>query len=211
MPMKRSGRSVEAASRVIEIDEVVGSDDRFGLQNRAEVVKDLALDFFLLDGGLDHQVAVRQAIEGLRQTDPAESLLSRVFGDDFLRDLARQIAVDGRHPRFQPVGGHIVEHHVEAGERRHMRDAVAHLARADHADLVDCHRHPVIHRNGAHIAPVQTPLKTNTGRSLTIRPMFSRFIFRACRGPRSAPEPPGRDPQPGRNRRPGRSARPHPC
>ena len=154
MPMKRSGRSVEAASRVIEIEEVLVGDDRFRLQHRAELVKDLALDLFLFDRGLDHEVAIRQTVQRLGGADPGERLLAGVLGDGLLGDLARQIAVDGRHRRFQPFVGDVVEHHVETGQRRHMRDAVAHLARADHADLLDCHRHLIIHRNGAHIAPV---------------------------------------------------------
>ena len=62
----------------------------------------------------------------------------------FFDDLARQVAVDGRHRRLQAIGGDIVQHHVEAGQRRHMRDAVAHLARADHADFLDHHRHLAI-------------------------------------------------------------------
>jgi hypothetical protein len=117
-------------------------------------VKDLALDLFLFDRGLDHEVAVRQTVQRLGGGNPVERFFARVLGDSLLGDLARQMAVDGRHRRFQPFVGDVVEHHVETGERRHMRDAVAHLARADHADLLDCHRHLFIHRNGAHIAPV---------------------------------------------------------
>ena len=124
------------------------------LCHRAEFVKDLALDLFLFDRALDHEVAIRQTIQRLAGANPGECLLAGVLGDGLLGDLARQMAVDGRHRRFQPLVGDVVEHHVEAGQRRHMRDAVAHLARADHADLLDCHRHLVIHRNGAHIAPV---------------------------------------------------------
>ena len=33
--------------------------------------------------------------------------------------------------------------HVEAGERADMRDAAAHLSRADHADLANVERHAV--------------------------------------------------------------------
>ena len=132
----------------------VGSDDRFRFQRRAEFVKDLALDLFLFDCGLDYEVAVRQAVQRPGGGDPGERLFAGVLGDGLLGDLARQMAVDGRHRRLQPFVGDVVEHHVQTGQRRHMRDAVAHLPRADHAELLDCHRHLVIHRNGAHIAPV---------------------------------------------------------
>ena len=61
MPMKRSGRSVEDASRVIEIDEVLVAMMVSGLSDRAEVGENLALDLFLLGRGLDHDVAVPRA------------------------------------------------------------------------------------------------------------------------------------------------------
>ena len=189
----------------------VGGDDRLRLQHRAEIVKDLALDLFLLDRGLDHQVAVGEPVHGLGGNDPVQRLLAGILGDDLLGDLARQIAVDGRHRRLQPVGGNVVEHHVEPGQRRHMRDAVAHLARADHADLLDHRRHLVISPGTTRaIAPALPCI--NTGRkSASSGRRYSIVTFRACRAPRSVREPPGRDPRPGRSRRPGRSARPRPC
>ena len=61
MPMKRSGRSVEDASRVIEIDEVLVARMASGLSDGAEIGEDLALDVFLLGRGLDHEIAVAPA------------------------------------------------------------------------------------------------------------------------------------------------------
>ncbi len=66
----------------------VGGDDGFGLQHRAEIVEDLALDLLLLDRALDHQVAIGKPFHRLGGDDPAERLLARVFGDDLLGDLA---------------------------------------------------------------------------------------------------------------------------
>ena len=82
MPMKRSGRSVEEASRVIEIDEVLVPRMASGLSDAAELGEDLALDVFLLGRGLDDEVAVG---EGLACCRPAAMRLSAacalVLGD----------------------------------------------------------------------------------------------------------------------------------
>ena len=67
MPMNFSGRSVEAASRVIEIDEVLLATIASRLQRRAEIGEDLALDLFLLGRGLDHEIAVGKAVLGCRR------------------------------------------------------------------------------------------------------------------------------------------------
>ena len=58
MPMNCSGRSVEAASRVIEIDEVLVREHRLRLEHGAELGEDLALDLLVLDRRLDDEVAV---------------------------------------------------------------------------------------------------------------------------------------------------------
>ena len=44
------------------------------------------------------------------------------------------VALDRLEAGFQPLGRDIVQHDVEAGQRADVRDAVAHLACADHAD-----------------------------------------------------------------------------
>ena len=61
MPMNCSGRSVAAASRVIEIDEVLVASIASGLQHRAERVEDLALDVLVLGRRLDDDVAVAES------------------------------------------------------------------------------------------------------------------------------------------------------
>ena len=67
MPMNFSGRSVEAARRVIEIDEVFEATIASGFSDRAEIVEDLALDLFLFDRGFDHEVAIGQTVEVCRR------------------------------------------------------------------------------------------------------------------------------------------------
>ena len=175
MPMNFSGRSVEAASRVIEIDEELVATIASGFSTAQTSWKILRLTSSFSTAVSITRSQSDKPVDGLGRGDAVQRLLARVLGDDLLDDLARQIAVDGRHRRFQPVGGDIVEHHVQAGQRRHMGDAIAHLARADHADLLDCHRHLVIHPNGAHIAPVH-PVKPRSEPRL--KPVFDAFSSR---------------------------------
>ena len=77
MPMKRSGRSVDAASRVIEIDDVLVPMIASGLSDRAEAREDLALDVLVLGRRLDHQVAVAETVHSFGRRDALERGLAR--------------------------------------------------------------------------------------------------------------------------------------
>ena len=104
MPMKRSGRSVEDASRVIEIDEVLVAMIASGFSDGAQIGEDLALDVFLLGRRLDHEIAARQASYFSAGLMRAERRLAVVLADRLLADLARHVAVDGRHAGLDAVG-----------------------------------------------------------------------------------------------------------
>ena len=62
MPMKRSGRSVAAASRVIEIDEVLVASIASGFSDGQSCVKILRLTVLVLGRGLDHEIAVAEVV-----------------------------------------------------------------------------------------------------------------------------------------------------
>ena len=80
MPMNCSGRSVEAASRVIEIDEVLVPRIASGLEKRAELGEDLALDLLVLDRRLDHEVAVAEARQAVARRGCAAAPSLSCFG-----------------------------------------------------------------------------------------------------------------------------------
>ncbi len=141
--MKRSGRSVAEASRVIEIDDVLVPMIASGFSAGHRLGEDRALDVLLLGRGLDHEVAVAEVVERLRRRDARERGLARLLGEVALGDLARHVAVDGGKAGLDAVGRDIVEQHVEAGERADMGDAVAHLPGADDADLANLGLHDV--------------------------------------------------------------------
>ena len=213
MPMNFSGRSVEAASRVIEIDDVlvptIASGFRFG-QRSAKILR---LTSSFSARGLDDQIAIAELVERLRRRDALERRLTVFLGNQLARDLARQIAVDRGEPGIDAVARNIVEQHVHSGERRHVRDAVAHLAGADHADLANCRGHFLRLVAGARLGTLP-----NLGHCChsafydDLRPdTTAKVIGRAFRARSRVPEAPDRDPPPGRSRRPGRSAPPRPC
>ena len=77
MPMKRSGRSVDAASRVIEIDDVLVARIASGLSTGQSVAKILRLTVLLLGRRLDHEIAVAEGVERLRRRDALERRLRR--------------------------------------------------------------------------------------------------------------------------------------
>ena len=90
MPMKRSGRSVAAASRVIEIDEVLVASIASGLQHRVERVEDLALQRLVLGRGLDDEVAVAEILEaaaGLMRPSAAWRSASVIAPFETWRDM----------------------------------------------------------------------------------------------------------------------------
>ena len=63
MPMNFSGRSVVAASRVIEIEDVLVPMIASGFRCGTQVGENLALDLFLLGGQLDDEIAVAKLVE----------------------------------------------------------------------------------------------------------------------------------------------------
>ncbi len=141
MPMNFSGRSVEAASRVIEIDDVLLATSVSRLQRRAELREDLALDLFLLGRGFDHQIAIGQTVVGFDRADQLERRLLLLLGDALTADLAGHVAVDRGQRLLEARGRDIVDHDRDPGQRADMGDTVAHLARADDPDLANALRH----------------------------------------------------------------------
>ena len=89
MPMKRSGRSVDDANRVIEIDEVFVARMASDLSDVTYIGKDLALDLFFFGCGFDHQIAIRKRVVIFRRLDARQRALAIFFADRLLADLAR--------------------------------------------------------------------------------------------------------------------------
>jgi hypothetical protein len=115
----------------------VAADDRLGLEQRAELLQDAALDFLVLDNALDHQVAIAEQIQSGAHGDAGERGRFVVARDFFVFDPAVEVGADALKRLFQPFVGNIRQTHVVAGNRKDMGDAIAHLAGADDADAFD--------------------------------------------------------------------------
>src|SRR4029079_8903157 len=119
----------------------VARDQSFWLQRRAKLGEYLALDVFLLGRRLDHQIAIGETVVVLSGADALESGGLLVLGNALAGDLARHVAVDRGECLFQARRRNVVDHNRNPGQRADMSDTVAHLARADDADLANALRH----------------------------------------------------------------------
>ena len=137
MPMKRSGRSVDAASRVIEIDDVLVPTMVSGFSAGQSAVKILRLVSSCSVAASMTRSQSPRSSSVLAGRDALDRSLAFLVADALLADLTRQIAVDGGERRGDAVGRDVVEQDVIAGQRADMGDAVAHLAGADDPDLAE--------------------------------------------------------------------------
>ena len=108
-------------------------------QMRQQRVEYLLLDLLALGGRLDDQVAGAERLERLLGRDAAEGGLHRLLRDLFAAHLPLHVLGNRGDGLLQGVGADIVEPDIVARERHHMRDAVAHLARAHYPDRSDVH------------------------------------------------------------------------
>ena len=128
-----------AASRVIEIDDVLVPRIACSAKMRADGCIDLALDAFVLDGGFDDEIAIRQFFIGACSANARQSGIALGFGQFAGLHAPGEIAVDGGEARLDALRGNIVERDVIAGKGANMGDAVAHLTGANDADFRDSH------------------------------------------------------------------------
>ena len=110
---------------------------RYDFADRAE---DLFFDFALLSCCLDHDVGRFERLDGGGRLDALETCLHGLVGDHAAQDLTMHIAFDRAHTLGERIIGNIGHDDVIACQRRDMGNAIAHLARADHAYCLQfCH------------------------------------------------------------------------
>ena len=122
---------------MIEIDEVFEASSVSGARCGCSALKIDFLVLFVLGGRLDREVGLADGRKPLCGVD-ADEAASRFASVIAPVDLAARL------PRITSGAaaillGDVVEQHVVAGQGADMRDAAAHLARADHADALDIH------------------------------------------------------------------------
>ncbi len=132
----------------------VGGEDRALLDDAVELAEHLLLDVHVLEHGFDHQVAVRQRFELQRAAQQAHALLD-VLGLE-LAALRGGLVVLADHAEaaIERVLLRFDQRHRHADVREVHRDAAAHRAGADDADLLDRDRRSVLRhvRHFPHLA-----------------------------------------------------------
>ena len=216
------GRSVDDASRVIEIDDVLVPTIASGLseEQSAEKICRLTSSFSVAASMTrSHSPKSSYFSAGLMRLSAAwrSSSLIRLRSH-----LPSHVAVDGRDPGLEAVGIDIVEPDVEAGERADMRDAAAHLPRADHADGADGVQFLRARGGGSLFDVDHVRVCALCIFSLILRrtraghhrsdPNFAVMVNgRVCPVRPPVPATPCRGRRPDHSRRPGRSAPLRPC
>ena len=133
MPMKRSGRSVAAASSVIEMLDVFVARMAFFDKIGWSVANRSFLMPRILDDGFDDEIAVREDVQRGRTVQPRQRGVGVLTCHPLLVHEAIEALGDARQALLERVVEGVEEPHLRAGDREYLRDARAHLSGADDA------------------------------------------------------------------------------
>src|SRR5262245_16415642 len=102
-----------------------------------ELAKERDLDMAILGGRLDDKLAVGETLDARHTEDASGYRTALVLRELPLLQAALQVALDGRDTSGQGGTAEVVQQHVEAGLRCHLRDTATHLARTNDADRLN--------------------------------------------------------------------------
>ena len=139
-PATLSGRFVPAPSSVMQSDDVFDAMMQFGPTTASTCGVGLLLDLDVFDDRFDDEIAILQIGVLRRAGQVAEHGLLLFFGDLALFDAAGQELVDAAESLLQHVLIHFEDDGLEAGRRRHLRDARAHQPATQHTNRLDRHQ-----------------------------------------------------------------------
>ena len=132
-----------AASRVIEIDEVLLAKMVSGRQTGASARKTAAFASKLSVTAFDSDVGRGQVSQLNGGFQAGERLPPCFLGEAPFLHVARESFDDPRRPALQKLRGSIGEHHRESCAQHHVGNPVAHLPRANYAHDFDFHVPPL--------------------------------------------------------------------
>ena len=115
----------------------VGRQDRARLHDGIELAEHLLLDVHQLEHRLDHQVAIGEVRIVERAGEIAHRGVDLLLGNTALLGGILVIAADDAHAAVERVLLHLDHGDGDARGQEVHRDAAAHRARADYADLAD--------------------------------------------------------------------------
>jgi hypothetical protein len=120
----------------------VGADDRLWACGRLDVAQHLALDLRLLEDGFLDEVRIGDRIGqavGCAQVGPDQ--LGRPGVEEPLRLEVLGFGIESIEVATSEGGVGVGDDHVETGHGKDLRDAAAHVARANDGDALDLTRH----------------------------------------------------------------------
>ena len=202
--MKRSGRSVEAASRVIEIDEVLEATMASGLSTAQRSWKILRLT---------SSFSTALSITRSQSASPSMASAATMCASACLRASSVMTFLETWRARL-PLMVAMPDFRRSAETSLSTTSKPARAATC--AMPLPIWPEPItptfliIAILSSHRRVPAPALLLHKHRMVSAHPAAA-ITFRASPAPRSVREPPDRDPRPGRNRPPGKSARPRPC
>ena len=126
----------------------VGGEDRARLGDRVELAEHLLLDVHVLEHRLDDEIAVGQRVEIERRAEQAHARLDVGLLEPALLRGVLVVAADGGEAAVERVLLRFDDRHRDADVDEIHRDAAAHRAGADDADLLDRQRRRVVRHVG---------------------------------------------------------------
>ena len=117
----------------------VGGDHALGADLCGNLLQHPQFQFEVFGGGFDHQLRVVQAAVIGAGADLVEGGVLLLGAQGFLGDLAVKVLADGGEGFLQGTLADVQQGHVETGQGADLRNAVAHGAGADHANVLQIH------------------------------------------------------------------------
>ena len=124
---------------MMESEEVLVARMRFRLQDRADLRIDLALDAFVFGGCFDDQIRLGERGNIGGAGNPGKRSVALFGGDLATGDLTGDVGANGGDACLNAFGGNIVNDDLVASQCADLRNAAAHLPRANNANRLDCH------------------------------------------------------------------------
>ena len=117
----------------------VAADDGLGPQDAIQFIENLFLQFHILDGGLDDQIAGSKVSRICSALDAGQGSVHLLLGGFAFGHSPAQGLVDAVHALLQELVIDLADHHLVASFGADLDDAGAHQPTADHAYLFDLH------------------------------------------------------------------------
>ena len=131
------GLWVCAASRVMEMEEVLEARITSGFKHRIQLQEEFLFEGETLRRRLDDKIAYRQVLSLQGAADRSQGLLRLGCGQFALGRLALQILANRLQPAIEKTLFDFAQHYLKPAPGKHMRNPIAHGPGAHHSHYLD--------------------------------------------------------------------------